>query len=758
MRFLYLSMVIWFVLPVSHGQDGGILGKVFSDDGPLPFVHLFLAEAQKGTFSDTNGHFEILNLLPGSDTLTVSLLGFKQRNIPVQITPVNPHQMLEILLNEEIAALREVVVSGTKRPVSRLESPVPVEVYSAKYFKTNPAPSVFEALQNVNGVRPQINCNICNTGDIHINGLEGPYTMILIDGMPIVSGLSTVYGLTGIPQSLIDRVEVVKGPASTLYGSEAVGGLINVITKHPQSVPPLTLDLMTTSWGEINTDVAARWKWQKTQSLLGVNYFNYQNPLDKNGDGFTDVTLQDRISVFNKWNFTRRHERTFSIAGRYVYEDRWGGEMRWNPDFRAGNEVYGESIYTNRWEIFGQYQLPFRESLQMEFSANDHQQNSAYGNSLFLARQQIGFVQLTWDKKIATGRQLLAGLAYRYTFYDDNTSATGGELGQGNQPSRIHLPGTFLQDEWKFTPQLTLLTGIRYDYNSIHGHILSPRVNMKWNDRGENTVLRISAGNGYRVANIFTEDHAALTGARAVVFKNKLLPERSWNVNLNLVRKIYAGNQIFWNFDVSAFYTHFSNRILPDYETDVNQIIYDNLDGYAVSRGLTLNVDFSFPSGLQGRIGSTLMDVSITEDGHTYRQLLTEKLSGTWSLSYKIPGVDLSVDYTGNIYSPMRLPLLGPLDDRPEYSPWFSLQNLQLSRVFNGLEIYSGIKNLLNFTPPANSIARPFDPFDNNVQFDAGGQVISTPENPQALTFDPTYVFAPNQGIRMYLGIRFAVE
>ncbi len=758
MRFLYLVIALLVVNTESLSQVSQISGTVFSEDGPLPFAHLFLSDTEIGTYSDTNGRFEILDIPHGSYRMTVSLLGFQQRQYNVQFDPDNPEKTFEIELKEMASGLTEVVVSGTKRPVRRLDSPVPVEVYAASYFKTNPAPSVFEALQNVNGVRPQINCNVCNTGDIHINGLEGPYTMVLIDGMPIVSGLSTVYGLTGIPQALIDRIEVVKGPASTLYGSEAVGGLINVITKNPLAAPSFSMDILTTGWGEINTDMGTVLKLPKAQSLLGINYFNYQNPLDKNGDGFTDVTLQDRISVFNKWNFIRTKDRVFSLAGRYVYEDRWGGDMNWTPAHRTGDEIYGESIYTSRWEVFGNYQLPLPEFFQLEFSANDHRQNSAYGNTLFLARQQIGFAQLTWQKEISRKNHLLTGLAYRFTYYDDNTPATAELSDLKNRPSRIHLPGIFIQNEHKFLPQLTLLAGMRYDYNSIHGSIFSPRLNLKWNNKAENAVVRISAGNGYRVANIFTEDHAALTGARQVVFESELLPERSWNTNINLVRKFYTDNNAYWGLDISVFYTHFSNRIIPDYETDPNKIIYDNLDGFAVSKGLTMNLDFAFATGFQGRIGGTLMEVNITESDRTYRQLLTERFSGIWSFSYSIPTLNVQLDYTGNLYSPMRLPLLGPLDDRPEYSPWYSLQNIQMTRTFNRWEIYGGIKNLLNFTPPSNSIARAFDPFDRNVTFSDEGQVIPTPDNPNALTFDPTYVFAPNQGIRMFLGFRYTLE
>lgn len=186
--------------------------------------------------------------------------------------------------------------------------------------------------------------------------------MITIDGMPIVSSLASVYGLFGIPTQLIERVEIVKGPASGLYGSEAIGGLINIITKLPDKAPRFTANIMTTSWLEHNIDAGIRFKaGKKINSLLGVNYFNYQHPFDRNNDHFTDIALQHRISVFSKTNFIRKYNRTASLAGRYFYEDRWGGDMQWNKQFRGTDSIYGESIYTSRWELIGNYQLPLSE-------------------------------------------------------------------------------------------------------------------------------------------------------------------------------------------------------------------------------------------------------------------------------------------------------------------------------------------------------------------------------------------------------------
>ncbi len=748
-----LSLALTLLAPGVQAQ-GIITGSVRDNESAIPFAAIQLEGSTLNTLADSAGNFVITEVPKGTYTLHINASGYKDPRMHIAITDA---QILPVIISLEAdkaaGELEGVVVTGTMKEVSRLSSPVPVEVYTSKFFKANPTPSLFDALQNINGVRPQLNCNICNTGDIHINGLEGPYTMILIDGMPIVSGLATVYGLSGIPQSLIDRIEVVKGPASTLYGSEAVGGLINVITKRPENSPLLAADVFGSSWGELSADLAASFKAGKNaRSMLGVNYFNYNNPIDNNKDNFTDVTLQNRFSLFNKWSFKRKENRLFSLAARYVYEDRWGGEINWSREYRGGDEVYGESIYTKRGELFGNYQLPLKEHIVFQFSANTHDQNSAYGNLFYLARQDVAFAQLTWNKRIRK-HDLLSGLSYRFTYYDDNTPATAVV------PSRTHLPGAFVQDEITFDAKNTLLLGLRYDYNSLHGSIFSPRAYYKWNSANKYNVLRIGVGNGYRVANVFTEDHAALTGSRSLEFVRELKPETSWNTNINFVKKIVLGNA-FMSIDATAFYTYFTNKIIADYDTDPNKIIYDNLDGYAISKGCSLNLDLALDNGLKILAGGTLMDVYSVQNEIKTRQLFTEKFTGVWTISYPIPKIRLNIDYTGNVYGPMRLPLLSDADPRQEYSPWWSIQNLQLTKKLGEkLEIYGGVKNLLDWTPDRNNpfiIARANDPFDKQVQFDASGQALKTADNPYGLTFDPSYVYGPNQGRRTFLGIRLS--
>ena len=760
---LIITLLFTYVSLFLHAQQGVITGKVIADNKPIQKVNVVLVGTSYSTITDSVGQFTFEKIPNASYKIRVLSLDHHKNEKTITLKN-NDTLNIALELFSNAKELEQVVISGTMKEITRSESPVPVEVYSQTYFKKNPTANIYEALQNVNGVRPQLNCAVCNTGDIHINGLEGPYTMVLIDGMPIVSSLSTVYGLSGIPNSLVDRIEIVKGPASSLYGSEAIGGLINIITKKAQNTSRLSADVFSTSWGEVNTDLGLKVKIkEKAEVLTGVNYFNFQQKIDKNKDNFTDMTLQDRISVFQKWNFIRKENRIFNLAGRFMYEDRNGGDVRWEKIFRGGDSIYGESIYTSRYEVLGNYQLPTTEKVMLAFSYNSHAQDSRYGTTSYIANQQIGFTQLTWDKKI--GKQdFLLGTALRYTFYDDNTPATQNtdSINPTTIAQKTWLPGIFMQDEIAINDKNKLLLGFRYDYNSYHGNIFTPRIAYKWSIK-ENKSLRINAGTGFRVVNLFTEDHAALTGARTVEIKNELRPEKSYNTNINYIHKITLEKGTTINLDATAFYTYFNNRIVGDFDSNPNKISYDNLNGHAVSKGLSLNVELNLIQGLKIIAGGTLMENTLTENDITKQQILTEKLNGVWAVSYKLKKANLAIDYTGNVYSPMRLPTLSELDPRSSVSPWWSIQNIQFTyNGFKNFEIYGGVKNLLNWTPFKEKnpfiIARTNDPFDKNVKLDAQGKVLVTPENPYGLTFDPTYIYAPTQGIRTFIGVRYTFK
>jgi outer membrane receptor for ferrienterochelin and colicins len=725
----------------------GIQGFVTSQGKPVSYANVGVEGATNGIIANEDGQYMIKNIQPGSYKMSCSAIGFFKQSKKVIVTATGAKLNFDLQPNEN--TLKDVVISGTMKEVSRQHSPVPVEIYTPKFFLKNPTPNMFEALQMVNGVQPTLNCNVCNTGDIHMNGMEGPYTMVMIDGMPIVSALSGVYGLSGIPNSMIERIEIVKGPASTLYGSEAVAGLINVITQKPEKAPLLSVDMFVTSYQEYNLDAAVRFKVGTATSLFSTNAYWFDTKWDVNDDNFTDITLQKRISVFNKWNFTRKHNREASVAARYVAENRWGGEMGWNNQWKGTDSIYGETILTNRFELIGNYQLPMTEKVKFMYSLIDHIQDSYYGIKAFDATQTVGFGQLVWDKKIGQRHDVLMGAAMRYTWYDDNTVATqkGDSLFTENLPSNVLLPGIFVQDEISLSASHLILLGLRYDYYQQHGSIFSPRANYKWSPNPFNT-LRVSAGNGFRVVSIFTEDHAALTGARDVVIQDELKPEQSWNININYNRYI-SFKKGFLTLDASAFYTYFTNRIIADYDTDPNKILYNNLQGYAVSRGVSINSVFTGTFPLKIHAGITLMEVfQVNKDlygvSQKKQQVHAPNFSGTFQVSYTLIRYKLTIDWTGQVYGPMRLPIL-PNDYRPEYSPWFTLQNIQLTqKISTDFQLYGGFKNVFNFLPQ-NPIMRSFDPFDKHIAVD----------NPNGFTFDPSYNYAPVQGRRLFLGVRY---
>ena len=267
----------------------------------------------------------------------------------------------------------------------------------------------------------------------------------------------------------------------------------------------------------------------------------------------------------------------------------------------------------------GTYQFPFHENIRLDASYNYHYQDSYYGVTKYEAWQKVYFANFIWDKKIDLNHEFLMGYTHRYQIYNDSTLANVNE--------QKYIPGLFVQNEINFRHNLSVLAGLRIDHHKEHALIYSPRLNIIWSPETYTTV-RLNGGTGFRTVNLFTEDHAALTGARDVVIVEELNPEQSYNLNLN-VNHVYTLGSSSGTIDFfDAFYTHFKNKILPDYDTNESQIIYANLDGVSISRGVSFNVQQHFEIPLSITAGGTILDLySIDNKGVEQEELFAPTFS-----------------------------------------------------------------------------------------------------------------------------------
>ena len=702
-------------------------GTIVDQQGPIPYAKVHYPNG--GTIADSSGHFtittnnEILKL-------RISAIGY----FPKDTLALVNKSPITITLKSN-TTIEPVVVSGTMREMTISQSPVKIEVLQHNFFNKNPVNNLVEAIDLVNGVQEVIACGVCGTNDIHINGMEGAYTLVLIDGMPIVSGLSTVYGLNGIPESMIERIEIIKGPASTLYGTEAVGGVVNIITKKNNNLPLIELNTNVTTHQEYRTSLGISPKLGKRVSTaIGIDFLNNQTPFDFNNDNFTDFTLNNRLSIFNKWTFqSKSGEDVLSIAGRYFSEDRFGGTLQWTPDFRGSDSIYGENIITERWELFGTYHFPIKiTQLKLDFSANQHKQDAYYGDVHYKGFQSVYFANFIWQEEYKKRHFFTAGLTQRLQFYEDNTAS--------NTDQKSYIPALFFQDEFVWRENLTLLSGIRLDHHKNHGLIFSPRLNIKYKP-GDFSTLRFNYGTGFRQVYLFTEDHAFISGSRDVLLAENLNPERSHNITINYNQAYAIAG--YGNFDIDIFYTYFSNKIIPDYEQNPNLIVYENLQGFGITRGISTAINHSFNKNFNLRFGSTFMQVfeQIETENNTEKhgQLFAPLFRATYGINYQIRKIKLNIAISGKLTGPMKLPTYNPPFERASYSPWFNLTNIQFTQTLKklNLECYAGIKNIFNYT-------------QNSPLIDS--------ENPFGENFDTAYAYGPLQTRRFFFGIRWQMN
>ncbi len=747
---IFLLFILSFAVSVLSAQTI-LSGVVLGPEGEVPGATVRVLESDVGTVTNSHGEFSLAVDATEDIVLEIRSIGFKP--ISRKIGKSDLGIPIRIDLTEMTFSMGEVVVTGTMQPTFVAQSPVKIDVVTSTYLNTYlpaAASGLVEGISLVNGVQEVTACGVCFTNSISINGLPGPYTAVLMDGTPIYGNLASVYGLNGIPSMIIDRFEVIKGPSSTLYGSEAVAGVINIITKNPASQPAASIDVMGTTHLESFGNFSFAPKIGKSAGFLGVNYAYINDFDDENGDGFGDNVNLDRVSLFSKWEISRKNGRKFSLAGKYYYEDRRNGIEEYLTDrnyqmLRGSEQVYGESIYTHRLELFGSYE--FIQNIKIDFSGSTHRQDSYYGADRYRASQDILFSNLLWNEVLGS-HGLTVGLTNRFQVYDDNTIAT--ENNGSSQPDRQYIPGVFVQDEWEWSNKLTVLGGARLDQYENHGVIFSPRLSSKYKLQ-EWTTLRANFGTGFRIVNLFTEDHAFVTGQREVVILEALKPEESYNFSLNLNHVFTLGNSQGM-IDLDAYYTHFANKITPDYDASPDQIIYANTKGFAVSRGIGINLQQELAIPLTYNLGLNLQDVSETEFGETSKIQFAPRWSGVFTANYQFEEANLTLSVTSRFTGPIALPLVYDLDNsgnevsnpRPTKSAVFGIHTMQVNHVMkNGLSIYGGIQNLFNYTQPWSPLVAFNDPNANPGFSDR---------------FDTSYAYSPIHGRELYLGVRWTTD
>lgn len=761
MRGILLLFLIWGLGQTANAQTGAIKGEIWADGESIIGATISIKGTTSGVASDVEGKFLLENVPVGTYTLLIRSIGYRNQEQEVTVKANETLQIDQVELVVDALGLDEVVVTGTMEEISISRSPIKVDVISAKYFETTISPTnITEAVQLVNGVDEVVACGVCFTNSISINGLPGAYTAVLVDGSPIFGNLASVYGLNGISTAVIDRFEVIKGPSSTLYGSEAVAGVINIITKNPKDQPILSVDLMGTSHQESFGNIGLAPRIGKLNGMIGINYAYINDFDDENGDGFGDNINLDRIGLFSKWSLERASRKRFVLSAKYYYEDRRNGVEafltdRAYRDLRGSEEIYGESIYTNRAELFGTYEFNTSENLRIDYSFSHHIQDSYYGSDGYSAEQTIGFANLVWSKQIKK-HSLTLGATSRIINYDDNTVATqriidGEEI---NNPSKQFIPGVFAQDEWNFTDKLTVLTGARLDHYENHGAIFAPRVNVKYAP-WTYTTIRANFGTGFRIVNLFTEDHAFVSSNREIVIAEELDPESSYNASLNLNHVYNLGNGQGM-LDINAYYTYFTNAIFPNYD-EPGKIVYANSDGFAVSKGIGANINHQFSFPLSVNVGFNLQEVTRTEADDTGVEIsepieFAARWSGVGTANWTLKKANMSIAYTFRITGPMALPEVFDVDEngdlklnpRSTTSKPFANHNIQFNKAFKNksYSLYLGVQNLFNYRQEESPLVGFNDP-----NASAGF----------SQNFDTSYAYSPLHGREVYVGIRWSL-
>lgn len=725
MKYLLFFAIALFSL-TSYGQrktDSNIVGDVKdSKTGEhIPYINITINNTVIGTTTDATGHYYLKNLPTGTYTLKVSGVGYKSVEKEVVLESGKTIEV-NFLTEESSLSLNEVVVSANRNETNRREASVVVGVVSPKIFAATNSVCIADGLNFQPGLRVENNCNNCGFTQVRINGLEGPYSQILIDSRPIFSALSGVYGLEQIPVNMIERVEVVRGGGSALYGSNAIAGTINIITKEALNnsfTAGYNYERIggTASDNAINLNSSMVSDDNKAGMYL---YGSYRNrlPYDYNGDGFSEVTKLLNHTMGMRSYYRLSSQSKLTLEYHNIHEFRRGGnDFHLQPHQtditeQVEHETNGGGIAYNWYSPDAKQKLNVYTSLQQVLRQSYYgagQNPDAYGNTDNLTSVTGAQYVYNFQNLLFMPSELTVGSEYQYDDLHDRMPGYGRDI---KQTTRV--AGFFLQNEWK-NKDMNILLGGRLDkHNLLDKAVFSPRVTLKYNFTPD-LNWRGSYAAGFRAPQAFEEDlHLDAAGGvmKLIEIADDLRPEYSHSLSTSLDYYFKLGNTEV-NLLAEGFYTRI-NDIFILTETGLSpngHIIVERQNG---SGGQVSGINFEgkiAPSTrLQLQFGYTLQqslynepeqwsdDINVAPER---RMLRTPNNYGYFSLSANLTRkllINATGTYTGSMLAPHFAGYIAT--DRLETTPEFMDVNLKATYdlKLNGisLQLSGGVKNIFN--------------------------------------------------------------
>ncbi len=743
---------IWFyllLLPVCVFSQETLQGEILevtTDNTTVPVVgaNVYWLNTSVGAVTDIDGKFSIA-YQPNYKQLVISYVGFQTDTLTINEPKYIKHYL------KSTSTLDEVTITSRKQSTvkSYLKAENMITVSSDELLKAACC-NLSESFETNPSIDVNFSDALTGTRQIKMLGLTSKYILITTENIPSIRGASQAFGLSFIPGTWVESIQITKGAGSVTNGFESIAGQINAELQKPSTDDKFFLNVYGASNQRfelnthINTKVSDKWN---TGLYLHGN--THQKKHDVNDDGFLDMPLYNQINVMNRWQYTNPEKGLVSFINlRYLNDQKQAGQVDFDPDRdRMTTNAWGSEIDTERFEIttkigYVNPEVPW-QSLGLQFAYSTHNQSSYYGLNRYDINHNSIYSNLIYNSIISDSRhKVKTGLSFTYDHYDELAVTSDFERSERSF-------GGFFEYAYDNLDKLTLTAGLRFDTHNLMGEFITPRLHVRYTP-WEKSALRFSVGRGKRSANIFAENQNMFATSRTINILNTngniygLDPEIAWNYGVSFLQGFnFFGRK--GDITLDAYRTDFQNQVVSDWENP-QEVNFFNLQGDSFANSIQVEVNYNPFEHFDLRTAYKYYDVQTDYLSGRLAKPLTPKHRFFANASYEThnelkPFSKWKFDVTYNWLSEQRFTSTDSNPDQfrlPSESPTIGTLNAQVTKVFSPkFEIYLGGENITNVRQN-NPILGANDPFGSN--------------------FDTTFVYGPIFGSMYYTGIRYRIN